>query len=213
MKGRVPDEQDPRLRRVLGQQILQPADLPAPGSFTGAVQKNQPAIARFDTEEVRAEVIVETETAKVLVLVGTEGQQIGDLQVAQSAVECPVLVFAATTDSVPRRNQKIQPGSIQLRDDAVLEDAHRIIDIAHHRETEGLAGFKCLINPFYLLGMNPLEILREQIQVGFVANQQKHHQKTEVKQQLEWVSEDHPALLRLATSSFCSTTSPIIMPR
>ncbi len=66
---------------------------------------------------------------------------------------------------------------------------------------------------FYLLGMNALEVLCEQVQVGLVADQQQHDQQAQIKQKLEWVAENHPALLRLATSSFCSTTNPMIMPR
>ena len=51
---------------------------------------------------MRAEMIVEPEAAEVFVLVRSEGQQVGNVQVPQAAIQCPVLVFATTTDRVAR---------------------------------------------------------------------------------------------------------------
>ena len=74
LQQRVANKQDLGVTGVVGQQVPQPAYLPAPGGFAGAVEKNQPGVAGADAVEMRAEVVVEPEAAEVLVFVGPEGE-------------------------------------------------------------------------------------------------------------------------------------------
>ena len=201
LQWRVADEQDAGVAGILGEQVAEPADLPAPRGLAGAVQEDQPGVAGADAVEVRAEMVVEPEAAEVIEFVGAEGQQVGDLQVVQGAVQGPVLVLATATDGIARRNHEIQPGAVQLRNDAFLENADGVIDVTDHGKVDRFTGFDPLVDTLHLGAVQTVEVLHEQVEVGLVAHQQNDDQQAQIEQQLERVSEDHPDLLRSLVSS------------
>ena len=153
-----------------------------PGRLASAVEEDQTGAAGLDAEEVRAEVVVKPVTAKVLVLILTEGQQVGNLQMGECALDGPVLVFAAATHRVTGGHHKIHAGLVEGRYHAFLEHAHGIIDIAHDRETETAVIGEHVVDAGDLFRVQGLEIRLEQVQVGLVPDQQYNDRQADVEQ-------------------------------
>ena len=126
--------------------------------------------------------VVKPVTAKVLVLVFTEGQQVGNVQVGQRALDGPVLVLAAATHCVTGGHHKINAGLVEGRYHAFFENAHGIVDVAHDRETETAIIREHVVNAGDLFRVQGLEIRLEQVQVGLVPDQQHNNRQADVKQ-------------------------------
>ena len=213
LQKRVANKQDVCVAGVVGQKIPEPAHLPAPGRFAGAVQENQPGITGPHTVEMGPEMIIKPETAKILVFVRAEGEQIGNVQVAQGAIQCPVFILATAAHGIAGRHQKVHTGLIQGRDKPALEDAHGIVDVAHHRKTDTGAWRSALVDAFNLLAVQGLKVLFEEIQVHLVAHQRHHNGQAQIEQQFKRVTTDHSGLRWLLISSLCITSKPMSMPR
>ncbi len=88
--------------------------------------------------------LVKTEAAEVLVLLFPERQQVGNVQVAQGAVERAVFVFTAATDGIAGGDHEIHAGLVQRGSYALFKHAHRVVDVPYHRELVVIPGFEVI---------------------------------------------------------------------
>ncbi|MNG23715.1 hypothetical protein D3C84_1083520 [compost metagenome] len=106
-------------------------------------------------------------------------------------MQCPVLVLAAPTDRIAGRNDEIDAGGIEHGNDAPLEDADGIIDIAHHREAEAVAILQPCLKGLDLTAVLGLEVGQHNIQIGLVAQQQADNQHIAIEKNLERTTHCH----------------------